>query len=69
MSVLSRKVGQSLLIGDMTDVRVLEIRGGRMLLRVTAPLNVAIKRMELFDFPGPENEKRIGQRAELLETK
>jgi len=69
MLVLERKTGESLLIDGMTEVRVLEIRGGRVRLGITAPLNIAIRRIELRDLTAPQNEPRIDQPAELLETK
>ena len=69
MLVLERKTGESLLIDGMTEVRVLEIRGGRVRLGITAPLNIAIRRIELRDLTAPKNEPRIDQPAELLETK
>lgn len=68
MLVLARKAGESLLIDDMTEVQVLEIRGGRIRLGITAPLNVAIRRIESHDLSKPGNERRIEQPAELLET-
>ena len=52
----------------MTEVQVLEIRGGRVRLGITAPINVAIHRIESFDSPKLGNERRIEQPAELLET-
>lgn len=68
MLVLARKAGESLLIDDITEVQVLEIRGGRVRLGITAPMNVAIRRIELFDSPKLGNERRIEQPPELLET-
>ena len=69
MLVLARKTGESLLIDELAEVRVLEIRGGRVRLGITAPLDVAIRRIESFGLPGPENVRRIEQPAQLLETK
>lgn len=69
MLVLARKTGESLMIDDMTEVRVLEIRGGRVRLGITAPLNVVIHRMELFDVPAQAHGQRIEQPAELIDTK
>ena len=68
MLVLARKAGESLLIDDMTEVQVLGIRGGRVRLGITAPMNVAVRRIESFDSPKLGNERRIEQPAELLET-
>ena len=45
---LSRRLGESLLIGDVT-VTVLEIAGGRVRLGVRAPRDVPIYREELLE--------------------
>lgn len=47
MLVLSRKVGESIVIGHEIEVTVNEIRGGRVKLGVTAPGEVKIVRSEL----------------------
>lgn len=47
MLVLSRKVGQSLIIGNDIVVRLLEIRGQQIRLGVEAPPDVSVVREEL----------------------
>jgi carbon storage regulator len=47
MLVLSRKSGESVLIGSAIEVKVLEICGGRVRLGFSAPPNVDIQRQEI----------------------
>jgi carbon storage regulator len=47
--VLSRKVGEEIVIGDSVRVLVVEIRGNRVRLGVAAPDNVAVDRQEVRD--------------------
>ena len=47
MLVLSRKVGEEVMIGDNIKVRILEIQGNRIKLGFTAPDNVSFQRMEV----------------------
>jgi carbon storage regulator len=47
MLVLSREVGERVLIGDGIVVQVLEANGGRIRLAVEAPAEVAVWRGEL----------------------
>jgi carbon storage regulator len=47
MLVLSRKVGEEILIGDSIRVQVLEIRGNRVKLGLTAPTDVRMARLEV----------------------
>jgi carbon storage regulator len=47
MLVLSRKVGEEVMIGDSIHVRILEIRGNRVKLGFTAPDDVRFVRLEV----------------------
>jgi carbon storage regulator len=49
--VLSRKVGEEIIIGDCIRVRVLSIQGNQIRLGFVAPRDVKIHRDELLD-PG-----------------
>src|SRR5919202_5887436 len=48
MLVLSRKVEQSLLLGDEITVTVLAIEGDRVKLGISAPRSVAVLRHEVY---------------------
>ncbi len=48
MLVLTRKIGESIRIGDEVTVQVLEVRGGQVRLGLAAPASVRIFREELF---------------------
>lgn len=47
MLVLSRKQDETICIDDVIEVSVLEIRGNRVRLGITAPKGVSIHRTEL----------------------
>jgi carbon storage regulator len=47
MLVLSRKVGQEIIIGDNIRVQVLWVRGNQVRLGFTAPVDVPISREEI----------------------
>ncbi len=47
MLVLSRRVGDSVVIGDNVVVTVLEVRGDVVRIGVDAPREVAVRRQEL----------------------
>jgi len=49
MLVLSRKVGEEIVIGGTIRVRVLSIQGGQIRLGFDAPREVNIQREELLD--------------------
>lgn len=47
MLVLSRKVGESITIGDDITITVLEVRGTRVVLGIDAPREQRVMRTEL----------------------
>lgn len=50
MLVLSRKIGEKIIIGDNIEVTVVNIMdGGKIRIGITAPRDVPIARKELFD--------------------
>lgn len=48
MLVLTRKLNQSIKIGDDVEITVIEVRGDQVRLGVTAPRNVAVHRNEVY---------------------
>ncbi|HNX19400.1 MAG TPA: carbon storage regulator CsrA [Acidobacteriota bacterium] len=57
MLVLSRKIGQSLIIGNDVVVRLLEIRGQQVRLGVEAPADVSVVREELHRVVAAANQE------------
>jgi len=63
MLVLSRKVGQTIVLGEGIVVQVVKVQGGRVKLAIQAPASVAIRRGELLpedDFQTQEFELESG---------
>jgi carbon storage regulator len=57
MLVLSRKLGEVIVIGDSIRITVVEIRGGKVRLGVVAPDEVIVNRQEI-------HEKRLNTLGE-----
>ncbi|MCS6830699.1 MAG: carbon storage regulator CsrA [Armatimonadota bacterium] len=55
MLVLTRKVNQSIVIGDDIEVVVLEVRGEQVRIGVRAPKTIAVHRKEVYDQIRQEN--------------
>ena len=49
MLVLSRRVGESVVIGDDVTITVLEVRGDVIRIGIDAPRSVAVHRAELLE--------------------
>ena len=58
MLVLTRKLGQSIMIGDRVEVQVLSVAGEKVRLGITAPEDVSIFRNEVYD--RIESETEVG---------
>jgi carbon storage regulator len=70
MLVLTRKPGQSIMIGDDVEVQVLSVAGEKVRLGITAPRDVAIYRNEVFERLQAEGElpsNNSGDADEALE--
>lgn len=48
MLILTRKVGESVLIGDDISITVLSVRGNQVKLGVQAPKEVSVHREEIY---------------------
>jgi carbon storage regulator len=64
MLVLSRKTGESIVIGDCIVISVQRIEGGRVSIGITAPRDVRIDRAEIAELRS--NAKPIGSPVPVL---
>lgn len=56
MLVLTRKLGEKLMIGDEVSVTIMEIRGNQVKIGVDAPRNVPVHREEVYRLIKEQNE-------------
>ena len=56
MLILTRRVGETLIIGDEVSVTVLGVRGSQVRLGVNAPKDVSVHREEIYERIKKERE-------------
>ena len=66
MLILTRRVGETLVIGDDVTVTVLGVRGNQVRLGVNAPKDIAVHREEIYQ--RIQNEKDSSNSAETTEN-
>ena len=56
MLILTRRVGETLMIGDEVTVTVLGVKGNQVRIGINAPTNVSVHREEIYQRIKGENE-------------
>ena len=72
MLVLSRRAGESIVIGNDVVITILEVRGGQIRIGVDAPRNLAVHRAEIYEQVQAENRAAAASTdltSKLLNTK
>lgn len=67
MLVLTRKRGQSILVGDDVEITVLEIDRDHVKLGINAPKSIKVYRRELYEEIKKTNVESIIKSKDLLE--
>lgn len=59
MLVLTRRPGQSILIGDNIEMKIIDIQGDQVRIGINAPRDVSILRKELMDEVRQANREAV----------
>jgi carbon storage regulator len=66
MLILNRKEGESIIIGDNVEIRILEVQDGKIKIGIDAPKEVSILRKEVYDSVIEENKNAITNDTDIL---
>jgi carbon storage regulator len=62
MLVLSRQKDESIIIGDDVEITIVDVRGDKVRLGITAPKNISVHRKEVYE--AIQREKREAQKQQ-----
>lgn len=66
MLVLTRKLNESIMIGDDVEITVVELKGDQVKLGISAPKEVGIYRREVYLTISEENKQAVNTNLEAL---
>ena len=67
MLVLSRQKDESIMIGDDVEITIVDVRGDKVRLGITAPKEIPVHRMEVYEAIQREKREKQAQEHEKSE--
>lgn len=69
MLILNRKIGESIILDDNIEIKILGIQDGKIKIGIEAPREVTILRKEVYDEVIEENRKslKVESKEDILE--
>lgn len=67
MLVLTRKTGESIMIGDEIELKIISVEGDQVKLGIDAPRAVKVYRSEIYKAIQEENRSALNSSINLLE--
>lgn len=68
MLIITRKKGESIMIGDDTEITISKIDDGSVKIGIEAPRNVNILRKELYEEVEKENKEAVNINLNILKN-
>ena len=69
MLVLSRQRDESIMIGDDVEITIVDVRGDKVRLGITAPKQIPVHRREIYDAIQREKEQNVAGGTDATTSK
>ena len=66
MLILTRKLNESIMIGDQIEISIVDIRGDQVKIGIKAPKNIKVYRQEVYRAIQKENIEAVKSKPELI---
>ncbi len=67
MLILTRRVGETVMIGDDVTITVLGVKGNQVRVGINAPKNVAVHREEIYERIKREQQSDVAEKPKAAE--
>lgn len=67
MLVLTRKIGESIMIGNNIELKIISIDGDQIKVGIEAPKDIKVHRQEIFEAIQEENRQAASFTKEILD--
>jgi carbon storage regulator len=65
MLILTRKTGESIMIGDTIEIQIVDFKGDQVKIGIKAPSNIKLYRKEVYDAIQKENTAAAQSKPDL----
>ncbi len=66
--ILTRKIGESIMIGNDIEIKVLKIEGNSVKLGISAPSTVRVYRMEIYEEIAKQNKESLTTGVDIFKN-
>ena len=67
MLILNRKAGESIILDDNIEIKILDVKDGKIKIGIEAPADVSILRKEVYEEIKNQNKRSLESQIDIVE--